>query len=309
MEKSFELYDGAVTLVFDAAKHIYRARLAGTPPPGRWAPGATSIAGMLDNDKTGRLQGWAVKMAVEYVERSLVLEPGGRVLVRFDGGPEQKAVPFDEVSKAALLKAAKGAYRRRAQSAADLGTMAHSWVEQYIAWKTGNGEKPVRPQNPALLSTVQAFLSWEKQHKVEYIFSERKVYALAENYAGTVDIVALVDGVRSVVDIKTSNFVNEEFWLQTAGYAHALMQEFEEPIEERWIVRLGKEDGAFDPHQASTEVDENGRARPTLEDDIKAFLALRTVFAWAKRETLPALSPVTTVSGRKKRTTKKRRSA
>lgn len=273
--ETHELYDGQVLLEFDAGKHRYTARLKTDNPPGRWVPSATGITGLMDNDKSGRLMGWAVKMAAEYLTEHLLVERDG--IFYLDGS---KRVPLDEVSKLRLVQSMKSAHRKGKQAAADVGTLVHAWVEEYIGWRLAGskkGKRPKTPVNESVLSGVKAFLGWEKEHEVDYVYSERKVYSLAHHYAGTADIVARVNGKLTLVDIKTSNYMNDEFWLQTAAYVQALEEEFEEKFHDRVVVRLDKVSGQFDPHSALAE----GKK---FDDDIAAFLGLRKAYAWAKGE-------------------------
>ena len=55
--------------------------------------------------------------------------------------------------------------------------------------------------------------------------------------------------------------------LQTAAYLNAYVEETSEPVVDRWIIRLGKEDGQFQTWHTNTE---------TLDTDLFGFLnALR----------------------------------
>lgn len=265
--ETHELYGGKIILAFDPAKHRYTARKKTDPAPGRWVPSVTGIVGFMDNDKCGRLQGWAVKMDFLFVDEHLLIDAKKGALVQ----KGDKLVKLDEVSKLWLIQEAKKAHRNRTQHAADIGSFVHAWVEAHIKYQLGIGPKPKKPSNDQVISGVKAYLAWEKANKVEYVYSERKIYSLAHHYAGTVDIVARVNGKLSVVDIKTSNYMNVEFWLQTAGYVQALEEEFSEKFAERYVIRLDKESPVAEPHVASAE----GRKQET---DIETFLGLRTAY-------------------------------
>lgn len=265
MAERHELYGGKVILTFDPGKHRYTAQ-----PPGKaalWVPSVTGIVGFMDNDKCGRLQGWAVKVDMQYVDDHLVLDAKKGPCVQ----QGTNCLPLDELTKRQLIQEAKSAHRKKTQGAADIGSFVHEYVEQHIKHKLGLGPKPKKPTNPQVLSGAKAYLAWEKANKVEYVYSERKIYSLKYHYAGTVDIVARVNGVLSIVDIKTSNYMNVEFWLQTAGYQQALEEEFSDRFGERFVIRLDKENPIAEPHVASQE----GR---TFEKDIETFLGLRTAY-------------------------------
>jgi hypothetical protein len=72
------------------------------------------------------------------------------------------------------------------------------------------------------------------------------------------------------VDWKTSNHLYLEYLLQTAAYWQAFVEETNERVVDRWIIRLGKEDGEFDPWHAEGET--------LCQQDFRAFwFALRLV--------------------------------
>jgi type III secretory pathway component EscR len=50
-----------------------------------------------------------------------------------------------------------------------------------------------------------------------------------------------------LIDFKTSNALRTDYCLQVAAYQQAIVEEMGTPIKSRIILRLGKEDGAFQP--------------------------------------------------------------
>jgi len=67
--------------------------------------------------------------------------------------------------------------------------MAHKWCEEHI-----QGKNPKMPINQEVQSAVNAFLDWEKKHKVKFISTELKIYSKKYKYAGTMDFEAEIDG-------------------------------------------------------------------------------------------------------------------
>jgi len=121
---------------------------------------------------------------------------------------------------------------------------------------------------------VDAFLGWEAENHVEYVASERKIYSLAEKFAGTLDIIAMVNGRKCLVDLKTSNFCRKEYSLQTAAYASAWEEEHQgEKLEDRIILMLSKDKGQFSVVDLGVE---------TVARDYAAFLACKQVLAWVE---------------------------
>lgn len=257
------LYGGSVALDYEDSKHRYSIndiKLAGT----------TSITGIVDKPQ---LISWAVKLAIEVIRRAL--RPG---------------VALDEVEIVDLLKKAQFAHRDKKDSAGTIGSLVHDWCERHIQAILEERAGPAMPSNPSVLHGVNAFLQWERDHKVEYIFSERKVVSIKHWFAGTLDILAVVDGKLTLVDLKTSGGVYEEYWLQTAGYCIAFHEEHpDERIEQRLILHLDKETGNLAEWNCETEVPVwkygEGIVRVPRPDpqlslglDIDGFLGLRAAF-------------------------------
>jgi len=76
------------------------------------------------------------------------------------------------------------------------GTAAHDFVEAYIADPNDEFEP--------ITGFDKAFLKFVKDHpEVEFRHSEAEVYSFVHGYAGTLDIIAEIDGKPHVMDIKT----------------------------------------------------------------------------------------------------------
>ena len=84
----------------------------------------------------------------------------------------------------------------------------------------------------------------------------------------------------SLVDWKTSNYLYTTYLWQTAFYVAAHEEEFPEigQIEDRWILRLDKDDASFDPWHAE--------GREAQAEDLEGFLCcLALVRALERTET------------------------
>jgi hypothetical protein len=264
--KETTLYDGKITMRFDESRHVYRA----APPEGkfRWVPGATSISGFMDNGKCEGLKRWALKMGLNYLATQL-----------------EAGVSYDEIELAEMFEAARSEPFKRTKTAADIGNVTHEFVEKWILAKMGQGTEPKLPVNKMALSAAKSYLDWEEANEVEYVYSERKVMSLEHWYAGTVDIVAYVNGKLTVADLKTSNYLSAEHLLQAAGYQIALEEEFEDNFENRVILHLDKEGGEVKPYDLNALAGTKIQFTPwmkinfnTFEDDKAAFLGLRRAF-------------------------------
>jgi hypothetical protein len=155
-------------------------------------------------------------------------------------------------SKPALLKFYAEAENfetanRKKQTAANEGKIVHEIIESFIS------HRPIIvPED--YLGFKKAFEDFLKNYsffsKHEWI--EKKVKHPLHRYAGTFDILAEVDGKFSLIDIKTSQSVYDDYRLQTAAYFYALSEEpwlldnngrkiiLPREIEKRYVLRINQ---------------------------------------------------------------------
>jgi len=122
------------------------------------------------------------------------------------------------------------------QQAAEWGTSIHEAIEAIL-----RGETIVPEQR--MTTTIDTFLEWRKQFPLRIVNPtndiEKRVYDVDHGYAGTIDIIAEVDGVRGIIDLKTSTAIVKEHALQTAAYLQAYNKtKGIVECETRWILRL-----------------------------------------------------------------------
>lgn len=221
----YKFYNETESVFFDKDKHEY-TRIV--DDEFYVVPGVTTVTGSLDKEA---LVPWAAKMTCVWLKANMDIT---------------KLYTEEEFDK--LLSEAKVHFRNYKEAAAETGTICHDWIEGYVKAKIGNYEytNPF-PEDPRAVSGCEAFLKWCNEHQVVFLASEQKIYSRQFNFAGTMDILALVDGVLCVVDIKTSNSLHRlEYGMQTAAYEAAVEEESGQIIKERWIIRLGKYDAEFE---------------------------------------------------------------
>src|SRR3990167_2345027 len=170
----------------------------------------------------------------------------------FDGLPTDKVVE--------AVKAGKGAFRRKSNKAMELGTLAHSFCENFIK----EGKFPDALQPKEALNAFNLFLKWTEENKIEWIHSEIVVGSKQFMYAGKFDAVALVNGVETLIDFKTSSGIFAEYYYQLSGYSIAYEEMEKTPkLKQRMILWIPKTGGTFE-----------ARIVPTPEaSDRKVFLS------------------------------------
>lgn len=234
-----KLYNGEVELKFNEGKHVYTV-------DGEKIQGVTGVCGIINKPA---LVPWAAKCGYNYL------------LANYEPGKV-----YDEIEILELAENMKKAHRQQTNRAATIGTIAHNYIEGAIKFKLGiHDNPPKKPANEQALNAINAYADFTKEHDIVYHASEPKVYSKLHKYAGTLDIDATIDGKRAILDLKTSNAIYPEVWLQTAAYRYAREEELGIKYEESWVVRIGK-DGVLE-----TQVSYD------YEKDIEAFLCALTL--------------------------------
>lgn len=207
-----KLYNGTVQMLFDSNRHRYTFN-------DEVIPTVTGILGIINKPA---LVNWSANTAVESIESAI--EPGKS---------------YDEIQLHAIFEAGRKAHFQKKVDAGNLGSFVHKWVEQYI-----KGENPTMPVNEDLQDSIKRFLVWVDKHKVKFMASEQVVFSKRYKYAGTFDFICTMQGKPDLYmgDLKTSNGIYPEYFLQTSAYRYARCEEFpEEKYTGQLIIRVGRE--------------------------------------------------------------------
>ena len=267
MVEKYSLYQGKVILEFDPKTHIYSVS-------GKQVFGVTNITGILN--KPGLLY-WGVNKAIEFLEANW--KPGK---------------VYDEVQIKNLLEEARKAHTQIKNAAADIGQMIHKWVSDYVKAISEKKTPPKRPINKEMKAAIDGFFKWAKKVGLKIMRSEKKVYHNKHRYAGTLDLEGLVEGKRTIIDIKTGNALYPEAFLQASAYLKAREQETGKKYPGGVIVvRLSKK-----VEEAGKTIIEPFEARKDDEVDIhfRAFLNCLQLYRWQaimrKREQIKKLNSI-----------------
>lgn len=71
-------------------------------------------------------------------------------------------------------------------------------------------------------SMFERYVQFRKSHDFKVLLSEVNIVDPKLGYAGTVDRVIEYNGKNILVDIKTSNAIHDQYWLQLAAYAELI---------------------------------------------------------------------------------------
>lgn len=212
---------------------------------GKELPSVTTITGQLDKPA---LVGWAANSACNYVMQEIekLSYPDSPV------SPSLQIVRIDDLR--AVVDSARSNYRSVSKDAMDIGSRAHDAVDQYL--KTGR--EPFKPEE-RVLSAFLSFLEWKDSVQFVSLETEKTVYG--PNYAGTCDMICMLNGKKYLIDLKTSSGIYPEMRYQVAAY-----RQTDPTIEGCGILRLDKKEGFPEWKDTSATYDEDRAVFNILAD-------------------------------------------
>jgi len=163
------------------------------------------------------------------------------------------------------------AHRRALDKAGAIGAQAHALIEWHLRTLLGHkvGPEPAA-SDPARWAFI-AFRTWAESVDLQPRLIEQTVWSRTHRYAGTMDLLADVNGVSTLVDFKTGKAVYPEAHLQNVAYQVALMEMGHATPEAGLIVRLPKV--RSDPDFELAPV-------PPIAELLPVFLAVRRLWEW-----------------------------
>jgi hypothetical protein len=156
-------------------------------------------------------------------------------------------VPFFEFAYEVFeedLDLARNNFRDVSQTALDVGSEVHTAIEKYT-------DRKILDRGASIIDIVDslsgqaanafgAFLEWVDENHFEPIESEKTVYG--PNWAGTLDVVCLLNGKKTVIDYKTS----KAHYLSEHGPQVAAYRSCEKDVVQHGVLRLDKKTGVPD---------------------------------------------------------------
>lgn len=163
------------------------------------------------------------------------------------------------------------AHQKTLAKAGDIGTAAHKLIEWTMRDAIGADAGPKPAVDEKALWAFMAFEDWAKSVALKPVLIEQTVYSKMHRFAGTMDLLARVDGVLTLVDFKTGKGIYPEAYLQSAAYQVALIEMGYVQPAAGLIVRLPKVE--TDPHFEVAPV-------PPVTELFPVFLAVKELWKW-----------------------------
>lgn len=182
---------------------------------------------------------WAARevarFALPFIEDGMCATAEGEIV-------KKRTYRGERLKGADLEKFLKTEWKRQRDDAAELGDKVHSNAEEILNtyFLAPEGIEPVTWLRDCASDFLLAleersrdggvtadeyirtanFVKWLHSYHVEPLFVEPEVYNSTIGYAGSCDLFAVVDGIPTVIDFKTSRSLHAEVALQLSAYAN-----------------------------------------------------------------------------------------
>jgi PD-(D/E)XK nuclease superfamily len=241
------LYGGEVTVRFEPIAHRYEVRDRGMGMNWFAVPSVTRVLGLIDKSKP--LMNWATRCGAEKFRE--LIHPG----------TAYTAEVIEQIARMIQF-----AHEEKKERAGDIGHEVHEWVENYLV---GLGGCPVPPTDPQARSACSAARKFILEHNIIPVAVEKILYSRMWRVIGTTDLCGAVCRMSDslcILDWKTSNSTdNPAYEWQLAAYASMWEEMTGQRVDDRYLVRLDKENSTASPRQLPRE---------DVEKDWLGFLGL-----------------------------------
>ena len=163
------------------------------------------------------------------------------------------------------------AHQKELAKAGEVGTQVHALIEWNLRQSLGQLVGPEPHVTDKAQWAFMAFQDWAQAVSLKPIFIEQMVFSRTHKYAGTMDLLAEVNGVVALVDFKTGKSIYAEAYLQNVAYQQALREMGHLVPAAGYVVRLPKVD--TDPAFEVGPV-------PPVEALWPIFVAVLNVWKW-----------------------------
>jgi len=173
------------------------------PPTGEVFPSVTTILAAINKPQ---LVDWAARQAAIYAVK------------------EQPRL--SKLSTELAVAEIATTHKRITDLSSEIGTHVHECIESQI-------NEDMEEHNP-WPEHMRHFDAWKAQYKPEFLMTEQTVYNRSVCYAGTLDLVANINSVTTLIDVKTGKSLWPEVALQLAAYANGEFIGSHDKVNDKW---------------------------------------------------------------------------
>ena len=171
------------------------------------------------------------------------------------------------------------AHTKELEKAGAIGSSIHELVEWSLRAELLQdvGKSPILGDQAQW--AYQQFQRWRASVNLKPLLVEQTVACHCHKIAGTMDLLATVDGIVTICDWKTGKRCYPESYLQNAAYRHCVEKMGIGKVEKGIILRLPKIIG--DPEFEVVVVP------GTQEENFETFLHVKALWDWQRKEEEP----------------------
>jgi hypothetical protein len=175
-------------------------------------------------------------------------------------------------------------YQKVRDEAADVGTLAHALIMAEVNGKTTVKELremgiDYHDYSDVIIKDAEIclkkFKEWLKEHKsFKLVFAEQQLVSEKHKFGGTIDCLATIEDIPTLIDFKTGNAVYDEMKYQLAAYME-LLKENNHTVTNSRLLRIGRDDNeGFDE-----------KIYNDLSKEWRIFLACREIYELQRKTT------------------------
>lgn len=181
-----------------------------------------SVTTALDTLGKGGLTSWAARVVAEKAIKVIgeILKTVGDKWDKDDGKGLYEALQVEKDGLDDLYESLRVTPDTIARESGRVGTAVHAYAEKRLRGKLESGAWEKIPDKK-VKSRCHMVDNWIDDYEIQPLFIEGTVYHNVFSYAGRFDLIALVDGVPTIIDFKTGKRIYPETALQLAAYANA----------------------------------------------------------------------------------------
>ena len=107
---------------------------------------------------------------------------------------------------------------------AEIGVLAHSQITDGLQGRETDFSSYDQNQRDAAAWCVRSWDTWCRGRKIEPILVEAPLVSEQNRYGGTLDLYAAVDGIETLIDLKSTNDIWPEHYVQVSAYRQLLIE-------------------------------------------------------------------------------------
>lgn len=152
---------------------------------------------------------------------------------------------------------------------AETGTLAHSIITDVLQGMETDFSNYDQVQQDAARWCVRSWDAWKSGKEIKPILIEESLLSERYRYGGTMDIFCELDGIKTLIDLKSTNDLWPEHYIQVSGYRQ-LLQENGHKVDAVRILNIPRSKTAiFREAVLSTEI---------LDKNFEIFTSLLRIY-------------------------------